>query len=74
MEISHYVHQEPSLSDYELLVVQGELDNVLDLTQIGNIQNVAKEMGYSGNNFMVLSDLKGFWSVTTETCRSRFWT
>jgi hypothetical protein len=57
MEISHYVHQEPSLSDYELLVVQGELDNVLDLTQIENIQNVAKEMGYSGNNFMVLSDL-----------------
>jgi len=47
LEISHYASVDAIASDYELLCVEGELDNILDFTSISHLEYACKAMNIS---------------------------
>jgi len=57
-EILHYVDDKTALEkDYKLLVVHGEINDVLDLTSVDNIRALAGELGVLNDPYDILVQL-----------------
>src|SRR5262249_54858007 len=66
-EILHYVKDEKELNEYALLRIEGEVNNVLDLTSVTNLRRLTRELGILNNPFDVMGQL-----VTAATGGSYF--
>lgn len=56
-EILHYVKHEKELNEYVLLRIEGEVNNVLDLTSVENLYRLKDELGILNNPYDLLGQL-----------------